>query len=230
VHVIRLHFSLSPNQKPVDFNYHTFLTTALHRWLGHDNPYHDALSLYSVGSLQGGGARNNALQFPRGASWHLSAPDTPQGQELLQKIAEAALHSPDVAFGMEVIEISSQSTPEFGPKRVFRADSPIFIRGEKEDDKDPHILFDHPRASDYLTRTLHHKLDKAGLGHLSEGTRVSFDSTYKTPKTRLIHIKDDFYKRASVCPVIVEGKPEAVRFAWNTGAGNLTGSGFGSLI
>ena len=227
---MRLHFSLSPSRQPVDFNYNALLTRTLHRWLGNNNPYHDALSLYSVGSLQGGSARGGALHFPRGASWHISAPDTPQGQELLQKIAEAALHSPDVACGMEIVEIASQNTPQFGPKRVFRADSPIFIRGDETDGKDPHILFDHPRASDYLTRTLRHKLDKAGLGHLSETARVSFDRTYKTPKTRLIHIKDDFYKRASVCPIIVEGEPEAVQFAWNTGAGNLTGSGFGSLV
>ncbi len=183
-----------------------------------------------MGSLQGGGARNGALQFPRGASWHLSAPDTLQGQDFLQTIAEAALRFPEVAQGMEVVEISSQNTPEFGSMRVFRADSPVFIRGDEADGKDPHILFDHPRAGDYLTRTLRHKLDAAGLGHLSEGVRVNFDHTYKTPKTRLIHIKADFYKRASVCPVRVEGDPEAVRFCFNVGAGNLTGSGFGSLV
>lgn len=226
---MRLHFSLSPNRESVTFNYNHFLVGVLHRWLG-PNDLHDKLSLYSVGSLQGGGARNGALNFPRGASWHISAPDTPQGQEFLQKIAEAALRSPDVCCGMEVIEIASQNTPEFGPKRVFRADSPIFIRGDKEAGNDPHILFDDPRASDYLTKTLRHKLDAAGLGHLSEGAKVSFDRSFKNPKTRLIHIKDDFYKKASVCPVIVEGEPEAVRFAWCCGVGNLTGSGFGSLI
>ena len=226
---MRLHFSLSPARQPVSFNYNHLLAGALHRWLG-PNELHDALSLYSVGSLQGGGARNGALAFPRGASWHISAPDTSEGQGLLARIADAALSSPGVCCGMEVVEIQSQSTPEFGPRRVFRADSPIFIRGDKDGPNDPHILYDDPRASDYLTKTLRHKLDKAGLGHLGEGARVSFDLSFKTPKTRLIHIKDDFYKRASVCPVIVEGHPEAVKFCFNVGAGHLTGSGFGSLV
>ncbi len=101
---------------------------------------------------------------------------------------------------MEVVEIAAQNTPEFGERRIFRADSPVFIRGDKEGDKDPHILFNDPRANDYLTRTLRHKLDKAGLSHLSETAKVSFDRTYRAPKTRLIHIKDNFYKKASVCP------------------------------
>jgi CRISPR/Cas system endoribonuclease Cas6 (RAMP superfamily) len=29
--------------------------------------------------------------------------------------------------------------------------------------------------------------------------------------------------------VVVEGTPEAVRFAWTVGVGELTGSGFGAL-
>ena len=244
---MRLHFQLSPNLQPVDFNYHHFLAGAVHRWLGPDNDYHDGLSLYSLGNLQGGfatsshGARGShgALSFRGGARWHISAPDTPEGAEFLRQIADAALQSPAVCCGMEVVEISSENTPQFGPKRVFRAQSPIFIRGDKDGDLDPHILFDNPRASDYLTQTLRHKLDKAGLNHLSESVNVRFDLSYPSPKTRLIRIKEgfdkdgnrkDFCKRASVCPVIVEGDPEAVQFAFNVGAGNLTGMGFGSLV
>ena len=226
---MRLHFSLSPNRQSVPFNYSHFLVGTLNRWLG-PNDLHDKLSLYSLGWLQGGHRRGEGLNFPRGASWFISAPDTGVGQQLLGQIADAALREPNVCCGMEVVQVESQTTPEFGPRRVFRADSPVFIRGDKEDDKDPHILYDDPRAADYLTRTLRHKLDKAGLNQHAETARMSFDLSFKTPKTRLIHIKDSFYKKASVCPVIVEGSPEAVQFAWNVGAGNLTGSGFGSLI
>ncbi len=248
---MRLHFQLSPNLQSVDFNYHHFLAGAVHRWLGPDNAYHDGLSLYSVGNLQGGFAvrghatsshgqgHGGALSFRSGARWHISAPDTDGGTEFLAQIANAALQNPSVCCGMEVVEISSENTPEFGAKRVFRAQSPIFIRGDKDGELDPHILFDNPQASAYLTQTLRHKLDKAGLNHLSESVTVRFDLSYPSPKTRLIRIKEgfdqngnrkDFCKRASVCPVIIEGDAEAVRFAWNVGAGNLTGMGFGSLV
>ena len=226
---MRLHFLLSPNRGSVPFDYPHFLTGAFHRWLG-PNAGHDQLSLYSLGWLQGGHRRGDGLNFPRGASWFISAPDTENGQALLHQIADAALKEPSVCCGMEVAQIESQHTPEFGARRVFRADSPVFIRGDKVGELDPHILYDDPRAADYLTRTLRHKLDKAGLGEQAATARMSFDSSFAHPKTRLIHVKENFYKKASVCPIVVEGGEEVTRFAWNVGAGNLTGSGFGSLV
>ena len=51
---------------------------------------------------------------------------------------------------------------------------------------------------------------------------------YRNAKTRLITLAGS-PNRASVCPVIVEGPPSAVAFAWNVGAGNSTHYGFGSL-
>lgn len=236
---MRLHFTLSAASSPIDFNYNALLTQTLHRWLGNNNSYHNGLSLYSVGNLQGGRAHNGALWFRSGARWHISAPDTSQGEDFLHQVADAATRSPNVCHGMEVFEVAPQSTPDFGTQHSFRAESPIFIRGDKEGDLDPHILFDNPRANDYLTRTLRHKLDKAGLSHLSENARVEFDLSYPAPKTRLIRVKEnfdkagerkDFCKRASVCPVIVSGDAQAVQFAWCCGAGNLTGLGFGSLV
>ena len=234
---MRLHFSLSPNDAPVTFNYHRLLAGCLHKWMG-DNHLHDALSLYSVGSLQGGRAENNALNFPRGASWHISAPDTEEGHEFLTKIAAVALGT-KVCFGMEVFDMHSEATPEFGSRRVFRAQSPVFVGSVQGDDHQTHIIYSDPRADAMLTQTLHHKLEKAGLGALREGASVAFDRSYAHPKTKLIWVKQgstkdgvsrDFQKRASVCPVIVTGNPEAVKFAWCVGAGGLTGMGFGSLI
>ena len=225
---MRLHFQLSSNIGIVPFDYPHFLSGAFHRWLG-NNDLHDGLSLYSIGWLQGGRKRGNGLTFSDGARWFISAPDTLGGDDLLARVVAGAQQKPSVCCGMEVTQIAVERTPEFGARQIFRADSPIFLRGDQDDGKDLHILFDHPKASEYLTRTLRHKLDKAGLGHLSQSATATFDLTYKTPKTRLVHIKDDFYKRASVCPVMVEGEPEAVKFAWNSGAGHLTGSGFGSL-
>ena len=58
---------------------------------------------------------------------------------------------------------------------------------------------------------------------------MRFDRNYKGAKTKFIEIKG-ICNRANFCPVIVEGAPEVVQFAWNTGAGHLTGSCFGSLV
>lgn len=58
--------------------------------------------------------------------------------------------------------------------------------------------------------------------------KVSFDKNYFNPKTKLVRI-NGIDSRANFCPVIIEGNPEAIRFAWNVGVGHSTGCGFGAI-
>ena len=46
----------------------------------------------------------------------------------------------------------------------------------------------------------------------------------------LVHLMDvkGIQHKGSICPVIIEGTPEALQFAWLVGVGELTGSGKGS--
>ena len=211
------------------FDYPHFLTGAFHRWLGR-NDLHDGLSLYSLGWLQGGHKRGDGLAFPQGARWFISAPDTTAGDDLLARVADAALKEPSVCCGMEVVEIQAQATPEFGERRVFRADSPIFLRGPRTPEGlDPHVIYSDANADELLTHVLHRKLEAAGLADHAATASLKFDRSFQHPKTRLIQVQES-RKRASVCPVIAQGSPEAVRFVYNVGAGHLTGSAFGSLV
>ena len=222
---MRLHLYLSPNEQPVPFDYQHYLTGAFHKWLG-ANQLHDALSLYSLSWLYEGRARGRALEFPRGAHWFLSFHD----ESLIEPLVNNALRDSEVCCGMRVIRIEQQATPRFGPRFTFKVGSPVLARSNKsEDGKVRHYLYSDPEADAVLTATLRHKLDRAGLGALHNAATVRFDKTYRTPKTRLVTIKD-IHNRASVCPVTVEGTPEAVAFAWNVGVGHGTGSGFGSLL
>jgi CRISPR/Cas system endoribonuclease Cas6 (RAMP superfamily) len=68
----------------------------------------------------------------------------------------------------------------------------------------------------------------ARFGDADKKVRISFDREFVNPKIKLVCIKN-IQHHASVCPVIIEGTPEAVQFAWNVGIGNSTGSCFGSL-
>jgi CRISPR/Cas system endoribonuclease Cas6 (RAMP superfamily) len=51
---------------------------------------------------------------------------------------------------------------------------------------------------------------------------------YPHARDKVATVKGTDHK-GSICPVVVEGTPEAVQFAWTVGAGELTGSGFGAL-
>lgn len=225
---MRLHFTLSPNTETVPFDYQHYLTGRFHAWLG-ENDVHDAMSLYSLSWLHGGvtirdGKRiEGGLDFPQGARWFISAHD----ETLLQKIADGALRKSAVCCGMNVTEIRTQRTPDFGPRFCFKAGSPILARSKEVDGRVTHYTHADPEVDAVLTQTLRHKLDAAGLD--SATAKVQFDHTYRNAKTKLVTIKG-IGNRCTVCPVIVEGSPETVQFAWNVGVGHLTGNGFGSLL
>lgn len=222
---MRLHFTLTPNQQPVPFAYQHFLTGAFHKWLG-KNPQHDEISLYSLSWLQGGFMKNGALDFKCGARWFISFHD----DALANVIIDHALDDSEVCCGMRVVRIVQQQTPKFGSRYTFKVGSPVLAKSKEIDGKVKHYLYSDLEANATLTATLRHKLDRAGFDTAHNRVTVSFDRSYRNPKTKLVTIKDNISNRASICPVIVEGTPEAVQFAWNVGVGHGTGSGFGSLL
>ncbi len=223
---MRLHFKLSPNLLPMPFDYQHALTGAFHKWVGPDNSLHNQTSLYSLSWLDGSRAVRGALEFPRGATWFISYHDD---LDLTEQLVNAALRDPEVCYGMSVVSVEQQATPRFGHRHAFKVGSPVLARSKQAEGQMKHLLYTEPEADDVLTATLRHKMDKAQLAAPHKDVRVRFDRSYRGAKTKLVRIKD-IESRASVCPVIIEGTPEAVAFAWNVGVGHSTGSGFGCLL
>ncbi len=81
-------------------------------------------------------------------------------------------------------------------------------------------------CSDLLTETLKRKLKIAGLP--DDKINVSFQSDYSGAKTKIIYY-NNIGNKVNICPVIIEGTPEQIAFAWNVGVGNSTSIGFGAL-
>ncbi len=221
---MRLNLRLTGNTEPVPFDHLHRLTGALHKWLGEENPEHDRLSLYSFSWLGGAKPERGALTFPRGAAWTLSfhRPDT------ARRALDGVLRDPEVAFGMRVFEVQEQEVPHFSGCYRFKVAGPVLTRARREGGGRDNLLWDDPRAGEALTRVLRHKLRAAGLTGEPLDVAVQFDRTYRGAHSKLVTIKGISH-RASLCPVVVTGTPEAVRFAWEVGVGELTGSGFGAL-
>ena len=229
---MRLHFTLSPNTRPVPFAYQHKLTGVFHRWLK-GNDLHDKISLYSLSWLSGSRRVRDHLECQTGANWFVSFYE----DEHAEKLVSGALSSPEMFAGMRVTEIRQQTTPEFGTKYRFKAASPIYAKGKQPENGKPphHYLYNEPEADEVLTKTLIHKMDAANkeaketrFTDEDKQIKIAFDRAYENPKIKLVQIKD-IYVHASICPVIVEGTSKAVKFAWNVGIGNGTGSCFGSL-
>ncbi|QMW06734.1 CRISPR-associated endoribonuclease Cas6 [Spirosoma foliorum] len=221
---MRLQLQLTPNTQPVPYDHLHQLTGALHKWLGR-NDIHDGLSLYSFGWLRGGESRNASLRFPKGANWNISFFDDEKARQLLKGI----LDQPELGFGMQIYEIREVAPPPFQAQHYFLTDgSSIVIRQKRPDGSRAYLLWDDPATDQALTQSFQRKLIAAGFSGADLGVTVSFDRTYQTARTRKIAIKGTNH-RGSECPVIVEGTPDALHFAWTVGLGELTGSGFGAL-
>ena len=219
---MRLYLKLSRNNQIVPFDYQVNLVGALHKWLG-QNDYHDDLSLYSLSWLIGDSKKQgNGLTFPRGAHLFISSPN----DAFIKQILRGVMEDPSVSFGMVVKDALIQETPVFNEQQRFSVASPVFIKRSIEK-RQAFYYYNQVESDALLTETLQSKLKKMGLP--DEGVSVRFDREYSNAKIRKSNYKG-IDNRASVCPVIVEGTPEQVGFAWDVGVGNSTGIGFGALV
>jgi len=218
---MRLHFRFTRNLQKVPFNYQDNLISCFHKWMGW-NQIHDEISLYSLSWLQGGVRIGNGLNFSNGANWFISFWDENIGKSLIKN----AVSNPEFIYGMKLLEINIQETPEFGSRERFVAASPILIRKYDDKHRAIHLTVNDEDSDSLMTRTLKNKIKVAGLDF---DILVKFDRTFHNPKTKLVII-NGIANKANFCPVILEGEPQAIKFAWNVGIGHLTGCGFGSLL
>ena len=217
----QIHLSANSRRHPVPFNYHEKLVGAFHRWLG-DNNIHDDLSLYSVSWLGPGKVRAGALDFPHGTYFYISAPS----RELLADLIEGVNQGQEVAYGMQVEALTLYPTPSFGDRQLFYTQSPILIKRKEADGNRQHFYYhDDPEAGNLMTETLQRKLERLGI---PTDVRVDFDRSYPRPRIKMATYRG-IKNKASECPVVVQGHPDAVSAAWDVGIGNSTGIGFGAL-
>lgn len=217
---MRMHLSLNPNSEVVPFDYQYQLIGTFQKWaVEHD--IHDSISLYSMSWLKGGKITKDGFQFKDGAKWFISIHDI----ALFKSVMKQLLKDPTVSYGMSVSNVQIQETPTFPNKQRFVCETPILIK-KNTDDNIEHVPYTSSEADELMTKTLKHKMDVAGIGNLS--VTCKFDRSYNRAKQKVVTIKG-IKNKANVCPVILEGDPEAISFAWDVGIGTLTGSTFGAI-
>lgn len=220
---MRITFFLSPNyQRLVPFDYQQRLVGRLHGWLG-ENAEHDSISLYSVSWLGHGQIRGGALNFPHGTSFFISAAK----DDLLADVIEGLQKDTEVNWGMRVTSIMPQRTPDFSSgKAKFMMQSPVLVKRKIADNDGQQFFYYSDDVSDrYLTETMRSKMAHAGVeGSIS----LRFDRTYAKPRIKMATYRG-IKNKGSLCPVIAEGDPHCLQFAWSVGVGNSTGIGFGAV-
>lgn len=204
----------------VPFNYQPQLTGKIHKWLG-ENDWHDSISLYSFSWLKRGEKAGKRLSFERGADLEISAHDP----QFLKYLVKGIQSDPLLGFGLIVTDVTIQEPPAFSNKELLHVSSPVLVKRTTED-KEVHYTYDDDVCTALLTGTMQRKLRMAGLP--DENVKVSFQNDFPGAKTKLIYY-NNIGNKVNICPVVIEGTPEQIAFAWNVGVGNSTGIGFGAL-
>lgn len=219
---MRIQLITTANEETVPFDYQQKLIGVVHHWLG-DNELHDGISLYSFSWLHNGMLGKNGYEFKNGAKWLISFYE----DQYTKKLIAAILRNPSVICGMIVRDITIEEEMEPRDGNVFMLGSPIFIKRSMSEGNSKYYTFEDSESSELMKETLLHKMEVAGL-EKDETLEIRFDLTYPKKKVKMATIHRTKNK-CSMCPVIITGKPETIRFALNVGIGNLTGSGFGSI-
>ena len=223
---MRIHIQTTSNSSVVPFDYQQKLIGTIHKWLG-NNEIHDKISLYSFSWLLGGEMiKNQGFNFPDGADFFVSFYEDGYLKILIRTI----LSDPEMFCGLAVRDITIVNQPIFSEDaQYFRLASPIFIKRLKEDGKDyKFYLFKDKESGSLMTETLKHKMQEAGLPE-DDTLKIEFDLSYTRKQEKLVKIHG-IKNKSSMCPIIIQGRPESKLFAWTVGIGNSTGSSFGSLL
>lgn len=220
---MRITLSTSKNNGPVPFDYQTKMVGCIHKWIGANNDYHGRISLYSFSWLQGGRVKNGILSFPYGARFFISFYDS----DVVKNIIRTILDDPAMFCGMEVADISLTEAPNFTERDLYYCGSPILIKRRTENGSYRQFNYMDAESGLYMKETLLSKMREAGMQE-DDTLDIRFDTSYKGKKLKLVHYHD-IGNKASLCPVIIHGKPETKQFAWEVGIGNSTGIGFGAI-
>lgn len=219
---MRIQIKTTSNIEPVPFDYQQKMVGAIHKWIG-KNSIHDKISLYSFSWLNGAKVENGFLQFSHGATFFLSFYD----EDVIKQIIKTILNDPTMFCGMSVIDIRINDAPDLEQRDVFYCASPILIKRRLVDGTIKQYNYNDNQANQFLKETLLSKMREAGLEE-DKSLEIFFDTSFVKKKLKLVHYHG-IGNKASLCPVIIKGKPTTKLFAWNVGLGNSTGIGFGAI-
>ena len=120
-------------------------------------------------------------------------------ESIIKAIIRTILEDPEMFCGMFVTDITIGAEPQFSERDLYYCASPIFIK---------------------------RKLDNGSIKQYN--LDICFDLSYSKKKLKLVRYHG-IGNKASLCPVVIKGKPETKQFIWNVGVGNCTGIGFGAI-
>lgn len=218
---MRIYLRLSKNDKSISFNYQELLTGVIHKWIGKGNEIHGESGHYSFSWIQNTIANKKGIDLKDDAYFFIGTYE----ESLLKQIIKGVLEDPNMFHGVKVIDVQIKNVPNFNTSEKFLMASPVLLK-MKEESKINHVTLEDDNFEEVLTDSFKNKLEKANLN--PEGVSIRLNPETNFRQTKLVTYKG-IKNRTSLAPIIIDGTPEQIAFAWCVGLGNSTGIGFGTL-
>lgn len=218
---MRIYLKLSKEDKSIPFNYQELLTGVIHKWIGKNNDIHGKAGHYSFSWIQNTGANKKGISLKDDAYFFIGTYE----ESLLKQIVKGVLEDPVMFHGVKVIDVQIKNIPKFNSFEKFLMASPVLLK-MKDENRIKHITLEDDNFEQVLTESFKNKLEKANLN--PEGVSIRLNPETNFRQTKLVTYKG-IKNKTSLAPIIIEGTPEQIAFAWCVGLGNSTGIGFGAL-
>ena len=221
---MRLKINFTKNTKSVPVNNQHIVNSFVHRCLGKDNKYHDSKSDYCVSYLLGGKLNEDkTLSFPNNPYIIISSNNDKFINDLLVGVSSNV----EMGFGMELENIEYISEDFYNGYNIFRTLTPILLKEFIDYENYEFITVNDSDFEKKLQTNTINKLKSINSDLDLSNFRIKVNK-HKRNKTKLITLKG-VKNIASHCDIIVYSNKEIAEILHNTGLGNSTGSGFGTI-
>jgi CRISPR-associated endoribonuclease Cas6 len=237
---MRIKLDFSKNVENVPINNQNIVNGFVQKHLGPNNPYHDAISDYSVSMLSGGKLNDDkaTLSFKNGGFIIVSALDNKFIMTLLKGIAKSKDKS--LGYGMVFEKYEFIDEKIFDGWNYFSTLSPFMIvKDGNALGRNKFLLLDDPDFESQVKDYLLHKLvtisvnKKLNLNLLDFDVKIPKHPAHKV-KTIYIHgmkkgkvgVSKNY---ANVCRVNIKSSKQVAELLYNIGLGQSCGCGFGTI-
>jgi CRISPR-associated endoribonuclease Cas6 len=222
---MRIKINFTPNNEVVPISNQQNINSYIHRCLGRNNQYHDSKSDYCISHLYGGKLCDDkkTLNFENGGIIII----TSKNETFLNTIIKGIMLNPELKWGMKFKSIDFISEEFQDGWNHFFTLSPFIIKEYSEMGKYTFLTLDDENFDDKVTEHVKRKLLKMDDTLNLNDFKISISKTGKE-KIKQIFVKN-VVNKANQCNISIFCSSKIAEMIYNTGIGQSTGSGFGTI-
>ena len=219
---IKIEFTSTEQNVPIDTQ--RYVNSFIHKALGKNNEYHDAMSHYSISNLKGGKLNDDKKTL----SFKLTNPFiivTSEDEEFLGKIISGTLVNNDFGFGIKFKDVLFINENFNDGWNHFYTLDPILLREKKKDGRNWFVTVED---ADFTVKLREHIINK--FSKIDPTLKLSdLELMVGQGKKKKIMVKDNVWSIGSAVKVMIKTNKKVAHKLYNYGLGQSTGSGFGTI-